>query len=145
MQEGCGAKNRLSGSTLSLLRLSSTEEGETGNGGEEGKSCLTAIEWRMGIEFEVVVEMEMEIEIEVEGAESFLKTIYESIKEERGQEQEEGKGEVNTVLRDGLLYVSIGGSSDEIARLRAVVNTWLRLLKIAEDMVEVIASGCRGS
>ena len=133
MQEGCGAKNRLSGSTLPLLRLSSTEEGETGNGGEEGKSCLTGIEWRKGIEFEM--EVEMEIEIEVEGAESFLKTIYESIKEE----QEEGK--VNTVLRDGLLYMSIGGSSDEIARLRAVVNTWLRLLKIAEDMVEVIASG----
>ena len=137
MQEGCGAKNRLSGSTLSLLRLSSTEEGETGNGGEEGKSCLTVIEWRMGIEFEVVVE----IEIEGEGAESFLKTIYESIKEERGQEQGEGKGEVDTVLRDGLLYMSIGGSSDEIARLRAVANTWLRLLKIAGDMVEVIASG----
>ncbi|PXF52010.1 MAG: hypothetical protein C4B56_07410 [Candidatus Methanophagaceae archaeon] len=87
------------------------------------------------------MEVEIEIEIEVEGAETFLKTIYESIKEERGQEQEEGKGEVNTVLRDGLLYMSIGGSSDEIARLRAVVNTWLRLLKIAEDMVEVIASG----
>jgi len=133
MQEGCGAKNRLSGSTLPLLRLSSTEEGETGNGGEEGKSCLTGIEWRKGIEFEV--EVEVEIEIEVEGAETFLKTIYESIKEE----QEEGK--VNTVLRDGLLYMSIGGSSDEIARLRAVANTWLRLLKIAEDMVEVIASG----
>ena len=128
MQEGCGAKNRLSGSTLPLLRLSSTEEGETGSGGEEGKSCLTEIEWRMGIEFEV------EVEIGVEGTESFLKTVYESIKEE----QEEGKGEVNTVLGDGLLYVSIGGSSDEIARLRAVVNTWLRLLKIAEDMVEVI-------
>ena len=126
MQEGCGAKNRLSGSTLSLLRLSSTEEGETGNGSEEGKSYLTGIEWRMGIEFEV------EVEIGVEGTESFLKTVYESIKEE----QEEGK--VNTVLRDGLLYVSMGGSSDEIARLRAVVNTWLRLLKIAEDMVEVI-------
>ncbi len=126
MQEGCGAKNRLSGSTLPLLRLSSTEEGETGNGSEEGKSYLTGIEWRMGIEFEV------EVEIGVEGTESFLKTIYESIKEE----QEEGK--VNTVLRDGLLYVSIGGNSDEIARLRAVVNTWLRLLKIAEDMVEVI-------
>ena len=133
MQEGCGAKNRLSGSTLPLLRLSSTEEGETGNGGEEGKSCLTGIEWRKGIEFEV--EVEVEIEIEVEGAETFLKTIYESIKEE----QEEGK--VNTVLRDGLLYMSIGGSSDEIARLRAVANTWLRLLKIAEDMVEVIANG----
>ena len=126
MQEGCGAKNRLSGSTLPLLRLSSTEEGETGNGSEEGKSYLTGIEWRMGIEFEV------EIEVGVEGTESFLKTVYESIKEE----QEEGK--VNTVLRDGLLYVSIGGNSDEIARLRAVVNTWLRLLKIAEDMVEVI-------
>jgi len=126
MQEGCGAKNRLSGSTLPLLRLSSTEEGETGNGSEEGKSYLTGIEWRMGIEFEV------EVEIGVEGTESFLKTIYESIKEE----QEEGK--VNTVLRDGLLYVSMGGNSDEIARLRAVVNTWLRLLKIAEDMVEVI-------
>ena len=137
MQEGCGAKNRLSGSTLSLLRLSSTEEGETGNGGEEGKSCLTGIEWRKGIKFE----MEVEVEIEVEGAESFLKTIYESIKEEQGQEQEEGKGEVNIVLRDGLLYMSIGGSSDEIARLRAVANTWLRLLKIAGDMVEVIASG----
>jgi len=126
MQEGCGAKNRLSGSTLPLLRLSSTEEGETGNGSEEGKSYLTGIEWRMGIEFEV------EVEIGVEGTESFLKTVYESIKEE----QEEGK--VNTVLRDGLLYVSMGGNSDEIARLRAVVNTWLRLLKIAEDMVEVI-------
>ena len=77
--------------------------------------------------------MEIEFEVEVEGAESVLKTVYESIKEER----EEG---VNTVLKDGLLllYVSISGnSSNEIARLRAVVNTWLRLLKIAQDMVEV--------
>jgi len=40
------------------------------------------------------------------------------------------------------LYVSISGSSsNEIARLRAVVNTWLRLLKIAQDMVEVVANG----
>lgn len=81
--------------------------------------------------------MEIEFEVEVEGAESVLKTVYESIKEER----EEG---VNTVLKDGLLslYVSISGnSSNEIARLRAVVNTWLRLLKIAQDMVEVAANG----
>ena len=80
--------------------------------------------------------MEIELEVEVEGAESVLKTVYESIKEER----EEG---VNTVLKDGLLslYVSISGSSNEIARLRAVVNTWLRLLKIARDMVEVVANG----
>ena len=79
--------------------------------------------------------MEIEFEVEVEGAESVLKTVYESIKEER----EEG---VNTVLKDGLLslYVS-GSSSNEIARLRAVVNTWLRLLKIARDMVEVVANG----
>jgi len=81
--------------------------------------------------------MEIEFEVEVEGAESVLKTIYESIKEE----QEEG---VNTVFKDGLLllYVSISGnSSNKIARLRAVVNTWLRLLKIAQDMVEVVANG----
>ena len=79
--------------------------------------------------------MEIEFEVEVEGAESVLKTVYESIKEER----EEG---VNTVFKDGLLslYVS-GSSSNEIARLRAVVNTWLRLLKIAQDMVEVVANG----
>ena len=79
--------------------------------------------------------MEIEFEVEVEGAESVLKTIYESIKEE----QEEG---VNTVFKDGLLslYVS-GSSSNEIPRLRAVVNTWLRLLKIAQDMVEVVANG----
>ena len=79
--------------------------------------------------------MEIEFEVDVEGAESVLKTVYESIKEER----EEG---VNTVFKDGLLslYVS-GNSSNEIARLRAVVNTWLRLLKIAQDMVEVVAKG----
>ena len=79
--------------------------------------------------------MEIEFEVEVEGAESVLKTVYESIKEER----EEG---VNTVFKGGLLslYVS-GSSSNEIARLRAVVNTWLRLLKIAQDMVEVVANG----
>ena len=128
MQEGCGTKSRLSGSALPLLRLSSTEEGETGSAGEEGKSCLTGMGWNgMAIEFEV----------EVEGAESVLKTVYESIKEER----EEG---VNTVFKGGLLslYVSISGSSsNEIARLRAVVNTWLRLLKIAQDMVEVVANG----
>ena len=81
--------------------------------------------------------MEIEFEVDVEGAESVLKTVYESIKEE----QEEG---VNTVFKDGLLllYVSISGnSSNKIARLRAVVNTWLRLLKIAQDMVEVVANG----
>ena len=79
--------------------------------------------------------MEIEFEVDVEGAESVLKTVYESIKEER----EEG---VNTVFKGGLLslYVS-GSSSNEIARLRAVVNTWLRLLKIAQDMVEVVANG----
>jgi len=79
--------------------------------------------------------MEIEFEVDVEGAESVLKTVYESIKEER----EEG---VNTVFKGGLLslYVSIsGGGSNEIARLRAVVNTWLRLLKIAQDMVEAVA------
>ena len=128
MQEGCGTKSRLSGSALPLLRLSSTEEGETGSGSEEGKSCLTGMEWDG---------MEIEFEVDVEGAESVLKTVYESIKEER----EEG---VNTVFKGGLLslYVSISGSSsNEIARLRAVVNTWLRLLKIAQDMVEVVANG----
>jgi len=80
--------------------------------------------------------MAIEFEVDVEGAESVLKTVYESIKEE----QEEG---VNTVFKGGLLslYVSISGSSNEIARLRAVVNTWLRLLKIAQDMVEVVANG----
>jgi len=81
--------------------------------------------------------MAIELEVDVEGAESVLKTVYESIKEE----QEEG---VNTVFKGGLLslYVSISGSSsNEIARLRAVVNTWLRLLKIAQDMVEVVANG----
>ena len=81
--------------------------------------------------------MAIELEVDVEGVESVLKTVYESIKEE----QEEG---VNTVFKGGSLslYVSISGSSsNEIARLRAVVNTWLRLLKIAQDMVEVVANG----
>ena len=79
--------------------------------------------------------MAIEFEVEVEGAESVLKTVYESIKEER----EEG---VNTVFKDGLLSLYVSGSgSNEIARLRAVVNTWLRLLKIAQDMVEVVANG----
>ena len=77
--------------------------------------------------------MEIEFEVEVEGAESVLKTVYESIKEER----EEG---VNTALKGGLLSLYMSGSgSNEIARLRAVVNTWLRLLKIAQDMVEAVA------
>ncbi len=86
----------------------------------------------------------MEIELEVEETDpypdSLVETLYESIKEE--QEQEAGK--VDAVLRGGvggggrLLYLRVCDPGDEFSRVRAVMNSWLRLLKIASDMVEVV-------
>ncbi len=68
----------------------------------------------------------MEIEFEISGTGDLL-AIYSALRVE---------GPV--ALRSGRLYMRFECSDDSIARLRAMVNTWLRLLKIASDMVEIV-------
>ncbi len=68
----------------------------------------------------------MEIELEVSGSEDLL-AIYSALKVEGPVE-----------LRSGRLYMRFECSDDSIAQLRAMVNTWLRLLKIASEMVELV-------
>ncbi len=70
----------------------------------------------------------MEIEFEVRG--TGLDIIYRALRVE---------GPV--ALRNGRLYMRFECDEAEITRLRAMVNTWLRLLKIASEMVE-ISKGC---
>ena len=85
--------------------------------------------------------MEFTAEFELEDEDEIVKTVYESIKEERKAEEEAMDGDkrsssVEVTLRGNKLCVRIG--SDDIIRLRAAANTWLRLLKIAEEMTHVV-------
>jgi KEOPS complex subunit Pcc1 len=80
-------------------------------------------------------EFELEDEVEI------VKTIYESIQEEQKAEEagmdEDKKSSSIEIIRDGnKLRLRIG--SNDVIRLRAAVNTWLRLLKIATEMTQVV-------
>jgi tRNA threonylcarbamoyladenosine modification (KEOPS) complex Pcc1 subunit len=83
----------------------------------------------MGIKAEFVLEDEGET----------IKTVYESIKEEKEDKTKLDKRFfVDVALKEDRLSVCISG--DDIVKVRAAANTWLRLLKIAEEMVEVVKS-----
>lgn len=85
----------------------------------------------------------MKIEFELEEEEAIIKTVYESIKEERedknkleDKDSDKKRSFVAVALKGTKLSVCISG--DDIVKLRAAANTWLRLSKIAEEMVEVV-------
>lgn len=85
--------------------------------------------------------MEFTAEFELEDEPEMVKTVYESIKEERKAEEEaverdKRSSSVEITLKGNTVCVRIG--SDDIIRLRAATNTWLRLLKIAEEMADVV-------
>ncbi len=71
--------------------------------------------------------------------EEIVKTIYESIKAERAEGIDKKRSSVDLALNGNTLSVYMSG--EDILRLRAVANTWLRLLKIADEMVHVV-KGC---
>lgn len=83
-----------------------------------------------------MVEMKIEAEFELEDEEEIVKTVYESIKEERDIGNDKRRSFVDIALKGTKLSVCIRG--DDIIRVRAAANTWLRLLKIAEEMVQVV-------
>ena len=86
--------------------------------------------------------MKVEAEFVLEDETEIIRTVYESVKEERENKNKyiEGKEKrrsfVDVALKGNKISVCVSG--DDIVRLRAAANTWLRLLKIAEEMVQVV-------
>jgi len=83
--------------------------------------------------------MMIRAEFEFTDEEEIVKTIYESIKVEREEGIAKKRSFVDLALNGDTLSVYMRG--DDIIRLRAVANTWLRSLKIADEMVHVV-KGC---
>ncbi|MFZ2070933.1 MAG: KEOPS complex subunit Pcc1 [Halobacteriota archaeon] len=81
----------------------------------------------------------MRIEAEFVLEDDEVKTIYESIRWEGGIE-EKRRSCVDLVLDGNMLSVCISG--DDIVSVRAAANSWLRLLKVAKEMVEVVGTRC---
>jgi len=86
--------------------------------------------------------MGIKAEFVLEDEEETIKTVYESIKEEKENKtkleykDKDRRFFVDFALKEGKLNVCING--DDIVKVRAAANTWLRLLKIAEEMVQVV-------
>lgn len=79
--------------------------------------------------------MRFEAEFEFDDDVAKLKTVYNAVKEEWADETDKKRSFVNIELKGTKLGIHI--CSDDVVRLRAAVNTWLRLVKIAEEMIEV--------
>ncbi len=80
--------------------------------------------------------MQISAEFEFEADAETVQTIYQSIKEEQDPGTMTTQSAVELELQGQTLRLSL--SEDDPARLRAVANTWLRLVKVAHEMVEVI-------
>ncbi len=80
--------------------------------------------------------MKFTAEFELEDEEELVKTIYRSVKEELHDGTDTKRSFVHLALKGKSLYVTMG--SDDVIRLRAMANTWLRLVKIADEMVHVV-------
>jgi len=81
--------------------------------------------------------MGIKAEFVLEDEEETIKTVYESIKEEK---ENKTRFFVDVALKEDKLSVSVCISGEDIVKVRAAANTWLRLLKVAEEMVEVVKS-----
>ncbi len=81
--------------------------------------------------------MKIEAEFVLEDDEQSVNTIYESIKEEREEKiSAKTRSHVDLVLDGNRLSMIIRG--EDIVRMRAAANSWLRLLKVAKEMREVV-------
>jgi len=91
--------------------------------------------------------MKIEAEFELEDEAEIIKTVYESIKEEgeeenktkiggKAKDEDKRRSFVAVALKGNKLSLCIRG--EDIVKLRAAANTWLRLSKIAEEMVQVV-------
>jgi len=85
--------------------------------------------------------MEFKTEFELEDEAEIVKTVYESIKEENkieenALEEDKRRSLVDISLNENKLCVRIAG--DDLIRVRAAANTWLRLVKVAEEMTYVV-------
>ena len=85
--------------------------------------------------------MEFKTEFELEDEAEIVKTVYESIQEENkieenALEEDKRRSLVDISLKGNKLCVRIGG--DDLIRVRAAANTWLRLVKVAEEMTRVV-------
>jgi len=81
--------------------------------------------------------MKIEAEFVLEDDEEIVKTIYESIREEREDRiEDKRRSYVDLAIGANRLCVYIRG--EDIVRVRAAANSWLRLFKVAEEMVEVV-------
>jgi KEOPS complex subunit Pcc1 len=72
--------------------------------------------------------------------ESIAKTVYESVKRELEDDQ---RYFVDIILKGDKLNICI--NANDVVGLRAATNTWLRLIKIAEEMVHVIREHKHGN
>ncbi|RJS74976.1 hypothetical protein CW714_00875 [Methanophagales archaeon] len=82
--------------------------------------------------------MGIKAEFVLEDEEEAIKTVYESIKEEKENKTKLERFFVDVALKEDKLSVCIRG--EDIVKVRAAANTWLRLLKVAEEMVDVVKS-----
>ncbi|HJH25998.1 MAG TPA: hypothetical protein C5S37_04310 [Methanophagales archaeon] len=85
--------------------------------------------------------MNVEAKFVFQDEEAVIKTIYESIREEEEVGREKGNEDkrrsfVDAALNGNELTVCIRG--EDIVIVRAAANTWLRLLKIAEEMIATV-------
>jgi tRNA threonylcarbamoyladenosine modification (KEOPS) complex Pcc1 subunit len=80
--------------------------------------------------------MKFEADFEFEADEETVRAIYESIKEEQDRGTNTRRSFVDLALNGTTLRVSLHG--EDATKLRAVANTWLRLLKVAAEMVQVV-------
>lgn len=80
--------------------------------------------------------MQISAEFEFEADPETVQTIYRSIKEEQDTGDATRRTAVGLELQGRTLRMSL--SEADPTSLRAVANTWLRLVKVAYEMVEVI-------
>jgi tRNA threonylcarbamoyladenosine modification (KEOPS) complex Pcc1 subunit len=88
--------------------------------------------------------MEITATFELEAEEARIRTIYTSLKEERDEEIDQKRSSVALDLEGATLQLTLSG--DDLIGLRAAANTWLRLVKVADEMVQVVREcGSHGS
>jgi tRNA threonylcarbamoyladenosine modification (KEOPS) complex Pcc1 subunit len=80
--------------------------------------------------------MEITAAFTLEDEEERIRTIYASLKEELGEGTDRKRSSVALDLQGNTLRLSFSG--DDLIGLRAVANSWLRLLKVADEMVQVV-------
>lgn len=82
--------------------------------------------------------MEFKAEFELEDEPGIVMTIYESIREELRAEEFGDKKSASVELTHTGPTLRLQISTTDVVRLRAMVNTWLRLIKIAAEMTQVV-------